>query len=181
MTLEWGNVPDWLSLGAAAAAALGALLLLRKQGQEINLQAEQLRHEVERARASDEARTYEQRLSQARNVHYRMATRGGSAGDGVMESPVEIEVSNNSGGVLNHVSVRVWCVSDPQPIGAAEHQKDLGRMLPNETEVAKILFKFDVSGMPTMFPPTEYLSEVTFDDAAGVRWRIDNEHRLAEV
>lgn len=181
MTLDWGNVPEWLSFCMAGAAAIGAFLLLRKQGDQINLQAKQLRHEVSRAAASDQAIARERRIEQARNVHFRVTTQGGSSNGQRLMLPVAVEVTNNSAGVVNHVSVRVWCVTEPMPLDAGEQQHDLGRMLPAETKPARAVFGFLVAGLaPAEHPKAAFLSEVTFTDAAGVGWRIDHEHRLSD-
>ena len=167
---DYGNVPDWIAAVSAAGAAIGALLLLRLQGRQIERAAAE-RH------SDEQARTRELRWGQARAVHVDHHELVRTMSHGVVTQSVAVGVHNNSAGVLNHVRAVVWLVEGP----LLEQHIDLARLLPGEKREAKAELSYPGQPDGTMGQGLPYLTRVTFTDAAGVPWQIDHEHRLTEV
>lgn len=168
-SLDWGTVPEWLAAVGGIGAATGALVLLRREGAQLqDLQ----RAEVQRAK--QEERKY------ATRVFVSAPTVGGISSNGTQASrKVKVAVTNESESVVNNLALTVALVDPTGVTGPASVDHRRARLMPGAREDLECHFTFDAQGKTASHPyPEAVRASLDFEDVNGVRWHIGPDHSL---
>lgn len=164
---DWGDIPTWLGLAAAAVAGFVALRQLRQQQDEI-------------AKAAEEAaeRAEERLRQQAEDVDVQV--RAGS-------TEVVVDVNNNSRRPIRNVTCRIQSRVDdaslvrvrvyypPWPIGGRIPVTESG------TEARVVRAKWMTAFSASTPRTADVLAVVWFTDDAGLRWQLDEDMHLVRA
>ncbi|MFE1329744.1 hypothetical protein [Streptomyces microflavus] len=188
-SVDWGDAPTWIAAVFAGGAALFAGLTIRSQRQQIAEQrafiGEQSQN-LQLERALLRAQADDRRHEQARALRVRARTSWTNLSDEGDAGPDDhwlVTVQNGSDEPITDVWVRF---GDTYTARDATQMNESGRSVGTPRGVPLSLigprrgFRFTSSALPEA-TLANMRPSVLFRDAAGVRWRLDDEGALQEI